>query len=93
MPVLRYKQTDSEGRPANLLHVLQPEPPPVGITTALEGLNADLMAVVGIYDPSQLPKGNQSGKAIQGQQPSRHDQFPLLRQPYSFYSSNWAHHS
>jgi uncharacterized coiled-coil protein SlyX len=26
------------------------------------------MAVVGIYDPSQLPQGNQSGKAIQGQQ-------------------------
>jgi hypothetical protein len=26
------------------------------------------MAVVGIYDPSQLPQGMQSGKAIQGQQ-------------------------
>ena len=68
MPVLRYKQTDSEGRPANAPTRLQPEPPPVGITTALEGLNADLMAVVGIYDPSMLPQGNQSGKAIQGQQ-------------------------
>ena len=68
MPVLRYKQTDSEGRPDNAPTRLQPEPPPVGITTALEGLNADLMAVVGIYDPSQLPQGNQSGKAIQGQQ-------------------------
>jgi len=68
MPVLRYKQTDSEGREAPLPQRLQPEPPPVGITTALQGLNADLMAVVGIYDPSQLPQGNQSGKAIQGQQ-------------------------
>ena len=68
MPVLRYKQTDSEGRPANPPQRLQPEPPPLGMTTALEGLNADLMAVVGIYDPSQLPQGNQSGKAIQGQQ-------------------------
>lgn len=68
MPVLRYKQTDSEGRPANPPQRLQPEPPPTGITTALEGLNADLMAVVGIYDPSQLPVGNMSGKAIQGQQ-------------------------
>jgi hypothetical protein len=67
-PVLRYKQTDSEGRPANAPQRLQPEPPPTGITTALAGLNADLMAVVGIYDPSQLPQGNQSGKAIQGQQ-------------------------
>ena len=68
MPVLRYKQTDSEGREAPLPQRLQPEPPPVGITTALAGLNADLMAVVGIYDPSMLPQGNQSGKAIQGQQ-------------------------
>ena len=68
MPVLRYKQTDSEGRAANPPQRLQPEPPPIGITTALEGLNADLMAVVGIYDPSQLPVGNMSGKAIQGQQ-------------------------
>lgn len=67
-PVLRYKQTDSEGRPAPVPLRLQPEPPPVGITTALAGLNADLMAVVGIYDPSMLPQGNQSGKAIQGQQ-------------------------
>ena len=47
---------------------LQPEPPPTGMVTALQGLNSDLMAVVGIYDPSQLPQGNQSGKAIQGQQ-------------------------
>ena len=68
MPVLRYKQTDSEGRPAGIPTRLQPEPPPTGMTTALAGLNADLMAVVGIYDPSMLPQGNQSGKAIQGQQ-------------------------
>lgn len=68
MPVLRYKQTDSEGREAPLPQRLAPEPPPMGIATALSGLNADLMAVVGIYDPSQLPQGNMSGKAIQGQQ-------------------------
>ena len=68
MPVLRYKQTDSEGRPAPTPTRIQPEPPPSGIVTALEGLNADLMAVVGIYDPSQLPNGNQSGKAINGMQ-------------------------
>jgi hypothetical protein len=68
MPVLRYKQTDTEGREAPVPVRLQPEAPPMGIVTALEGLNADLMAVVGIYDPSMLPQGNQSGKAIQGQQ-------------------------
>ena len=68
MPVLRYKQTDSEGRDAPPPQRLQPEPPPTGMVTALEGLNADLMAVVGIYDPSMLPQGNQSGKAVNAQQ-------------------------
>jgi len=68
MPVLRYKQTDIEGRPAPAPTRLQPEPPPAGVMTALQGMNQDLMAVVGIFDPSQLPQGMQSGKAIQGQQ-------------------------
>jgi len=68
MPVLRYKQTDIEGRPAPQPTRLQPEPPPAGVMTALSGMNADLMAVVGIFDPSQLPQGNMSGKALQGQQ-------------------------
>jgi hypothetical protein len=68
MPVLRYKQVDNDGRPAPPPTRIQPEPPPVGMTTALEGLNADLMAVVGIYDPAQLPQGMISGKALQGQQ-------------------------
>jgi len=65
---LRYKQTDIDGRVAPPPIRQQPEAPPTGITTALQGLNADLMAVVGIYDPSQLPQGMQSGKAIKGQQ-------------------------
>jgi hypothetical protein len=68
MPVLRYKQTDIDGRPAPAPTRLQPEPPPSGIVTALQGLNGDLQAVVGIFDPSQLPQGNMSGKALQGQQ-------------------------
>ena len=68
MPVLRYKQTDIEGRPAPQPTRLQPEPPPAGVMTALSGMNSDLMAVVGIFDPSQLPQGNMSGKALQGQQ-------------------------
>jgi len=68
MPVLRYKQTDSEGRPAPAPIRIQPEPPPTGMVTALQGLNSDLMAVVGIYDPSQLPTGMISGKALNGQQ-------------------------
>jgi hypothetical protein len=38
------------------------------MVTALSGLNEDLKAVVGIYDPSQLPNGNQSGKALNGMQ-------------------------
>jgi hypothetical protein len=68
MPVLRYKQTDSEGRMAPVPTRIQPEPPPTGMVTALSGLDADLKAVVGIYDPTQLPNGNVSGKAINGMQ-------------------------
>jgi len=68
MPVLRYKQTDTEGRPAPPPQRLQPEPPPAGIVTATQGMSNDLMTVVGIYDPSQLPQGNISGKALAGQQ-------------------------
>jgi len=68
MPVLRYKQTDTEGRPAPQPTRLQPEPPPAGVMAALQGMNQDLQAVVGIFDPSQLPQGIQSGKSIQGQQ-------------------------
>ena len=68
MPVLRYKQTDSEGRMAPVPTRIQPEPPPAGMVTALQGLNSDLMAVIGIYDPSNLPNGNQSGKALNGMQ-------------------------
>jgi hypothetical protein len=68
MPVLRYKQTDTEGRQAPTPVRLQPEPPPAGVMSALQGMNQDLMAVVGIFDPAQLPQGQQSGKALQGQQ-------------------------
>ena len=68
MPVLRYKQTDIEGRPAPAPTRLQPEPPPAGVMSALQGMNQDLQAVVGIFDPSQLPTGMMTGKAMQGQQ-------------------------
>ena len=36
--------------------------------SALQGMNQDLQAVVGIFDPSQLPTGMMTGKAMQGQQ-------------------------
>lgn len=67
-PVLRYKQTDIEGRQAPVPTRLQPEPPPIGIMGAAEAISADLQMVLGILDPNQLPSGNISGKAIQGQQ-------------------------
>ena len=68
MPVLRYKQTDIDGRPANPPIRQSPEQPPTGAMAAMQSMNLDLQAVIGIYDPSQLPQGIQSGKAIQGQQ-------------------------
>jgi len=68
MPVLRYKQTDIDGKPAPAPQRLQPEPPPAGIMAAAAGITSDLQQVVGIFDPNQLPTGNISGKALQGQQ-------------------------
>jgi hypothetical protein len=68
MPVLRYKQKDIEGVPAPAPTRLQPEPPPAGIMEAAGAISADLQMVLGIMDPSQLPSGNISGKALAGQQ-------------------------
>ena len=67
-PVLRYKQKDIEGQPAPTPQRLQPEPPPAGIVEATSAINNDLQTVVGIFDPNQFMQGNQSGKAIRGQQ-------------------------
>ena len=67
-PVLRYKQTDIEGRVAPQPTRLQPEPPPQGIMEAASSINNDLQAVLGIFDPNQMPTGNISGKALNGQQ-------------------------
>ena len=68
MPVLRYKQTDIEGRPAPVPSRLQPEPPPAGILAASAQISDDLKAVLGIFDPAQQLPGNISGKALMGQQ-------------------------
>lgn len=68
MPVLRYKQTDIDGRQAPPPVRQSPEQPPTGAMAAMQSMNLDLQAVIGIYDPNQLPQGIQSGKAIQGQQ-------------------------
>jgi uncharacterized protein with PIN domain len=67
-PVLRYKQKDIEGQPAPVPVRLQPESPPAGIMDAANAINTDLQMVLGILDPNQLPSGNISGKALQGQQ-------------------------
>ena len=67
-PVLRYKQTDIDGRQAPPPTRLQPEPPPTGIMQATSEISADLQTVLGIFDPAQQMIGNVSGKALQGQQ-------------------------
>jgi len=80
-PVLRYKQTDIEGKPAPAPQRLQPEPPPAGIMEASAAISSDLQMVLGIMDPNQLPSGNISGKALQGQQ----NQIDISN--YHFYSN------
>ena len=68
MPLLRYKQTDIDGRPAPAPQRLQPEPPPAGIMAAMVGIDNDIKTIMGIFDPAQLGQGNISGKALNGQQ-------------------------
>lgn len=67
IPVLRYKQTDVEGRPAPQPTRLQPEPPPTGVMTAAAAVDDDIKVMMGIFDPAQLQHGNISGKALNGQ--------------------------
>ena len=67
-PVLRYKQTDIDGRPAPPPVRMQPEPPPTGVMAAAAGVNDDIKSIMGIFDPAQLGQGNISGKALNGQQ-------------------------
>jgi hypothetical protein len=67
-PLLRYKQTDIDGRPAPAPTRLQPEPPPTGVMAAAVGVDNDIKAIMGMFDPAQLGQGNISGKALNGQQ-------------------------
>lgn len=67
-PVLRYKQTDIEGRPAPAPVRLQPEPPQAGVMEAAAGVDNDIKNIMGVFDPAQLGQGNISGKALNGQQ-------------------------
>jgi hypothetical protein len=65
---LRYKMTDINGQAAPPPIRQVPEQPPAAIMAASQSITMDLQAVVGIADPNQLPSGNISGKALQGQQ-------------------------
>ena len=67
-PLLRYKQTDIDGRPAPPPQRLQPEPPQTGVMAAAAGVDDDIKSIMGIFDPAQLGQGNISGKALNGQQ-------------------------
>ena len=67
-PVLRYKQTDIDGRAAPAPQRLQPEPPANGIMQATVAIDDDIKTLMGIFDPAQLKQGNISGKALNGQQ-------------------------
>lgn len=51
-PVLRYKVTDSEGKPVPPPQRLQPEPPPAGMIEAMFTANQNLSRVMGVFDPA-----------------------------------------
>lgn len=69
MPLLRYKPTDVDGKPAPPPERLQPEPPPAGALQASMGASADIQAVMGMYDPAMgKPSGPKSGTALRAEQ-------------------------
>ena len=79
--VLRYKQTDIDGREAPPPQRQAPEPPPVGMFTALAGATQNLREVIGMSDPAQRVQGNVSGKAL------RAEQFQTDQSNFHFYDN------
>jgi hypothetical protein len=67
-PVLRYKQTDIDGRDAPQPMRLQPEPPPAGVIEAAMAASNNLQKVMGMFDPAIRNTQPQSGKAIRAEQ-------------------------
>jgi hypothetical protein len=51
-PVLRYKPTDVEGRPAEPPKRIAPDPPPQGMIEASFMARQNLSAVMGVFDPA-----------------------------------------
>lgn len=51
-PVLRFKQTDVEGKDAPPPQRIQPEPPPAGLIEAAFMATQDLSRVAGVFDPA-----------------------------------------
>lgn len=51
-PVLRYKQTDVDGKEAPPPQRVAPEPPPVGLIEATFMANQNLSRVMGVFDPA-----------------------------------------
>lgn len=67
--VLRFKTTNLDGDP--IPHIPQripPAPPPEGLLMAAQIVSADIQSIVGVFDAAQQETGNQSGKALLGQQ-------------------------
>lgn len=66
--VLRYKQTDVDGKEAPVPQRIAPEPPPSG---AIEGAmlsSQNLQRVIGMFDPAIRGQQTKSGKAINAEQ-------------------------
>ncbi len=78
---LRYRQRDVNGEQAPPPIRMQPEPPPVGMFTALAGATQNLREVIGVSDPAQRVAGNVSGKAL------RAEQFQTDQSNFHFYDN------
>lgn len=67
-PLLRYKPTDVEGKPAPPPQRIAPEPPPSGFIEAAMMANQNLQRVMGMFDPAVRAQNDKSGKAILAEQ-------------------------
>ncbi len=63
-PVLRYKPTDVEGKPAPAPQRIAPEPPPSGAIEASFLASQNLQRVMGMFDPAVRSEEPKSGRAI-----------------------------
>lgn len=80
--VLRYKQTDVDGREAPPPQRIQPEPPPSGAIEASMMATTNLQRVLGMFDPAM-----RTGNQVKSEKTINAEQFQSDQSNYQFYDN------